>query len=301
MLLIFFSGDITFAVSRLVSERQSPVEQLSPGRESPAGGATIHEEEEEDEARTRVWSGGRDSPEERPIVPVKRSETFSVSALLSRPDPARRVLPDISRSFLYPGLDLKDMPPHAHFLPRHFPLLGLGLYPHHPPPPPPHKDMDTPHHHFGSLYFSLAAAAAAASQPATSLASPTSTSPVSSASSSPPGAPPYHEELFRLRHHFHHAMQHAAVAAAAAAMANGPNSMSSGQGGSDQVVVGPGGLLRPVGPLGDVYSCIKCDKMFSTPHGLEVHARRSHNGKRPFACELCNKTFGHEISLSQHR
>ena len=53
--------------------------------------------------------------------------------------------------------------------------------------------------------------------------------------------------------------------------------------------------------LGDVYSCIKCDKMFSTPHGLEVHARRSHNGKRPFACELCNKTFGHEISLTQHK
>ena len=23
-------------------------------------------------------------------------------------------------------------------------------------------------------------------------------------------------------------------------------------------------------PLGDVYSCVKCDKMFSTPHGLEV-------------------------------
>lgn len=34
---------------------------------------------------------------------------------------------------------------------------------------------------------------------------------------------------------------------------------------------------------------------------LQVHARRSHNGKRPFACELCNKTFGHEISLTQHR
>lgn len=62
-------------------------------------------------------------------------------------------------------------------------------------------------------------------------------------------------------------------------------------------------FMRPgvMGPLGDVYSCIKCEKMFSTPHGLEVHARRSHNGKRPFACELCNKTFGHEISLSQHR
>lgn len=49
------------------------------------------------------------------------------------------------------------------------------------------------------------------------------------------------------------------------------------------------------------FSCIKCEKMFSTPHGLEVHARRSHNGKRPFACEVCNKTFGHEISLNQHR
>lgn len=61
-------------------------------------------------------------------------------------------------------------------------------------------------------------------------------------------------------------------------------------------------FMRPGMPaLGDVYSCVKCEKMFSTPHGLEVHSRRSHNGKRPFACELCNKTFGHEVSLSQHR
>ena len=58
--------------------------------------------------------------------------------------------------------------------------------------------------------------------------------------------------------------------------------------------------FRPL-PIGDVYSCMKCEKIFSTPHGLEVHARRSHNGKRPYACELCNKTFGHEISLNQHR
>ena len=58
--------------------------------------------------------------------------------------------------------------------------------------------------------------------------------------------------------------------------------------------------FRPL-PLGDVYSCMKCEKIFSTPHGLEVHARRSHNGKRPYACEHCNKTFGHEISLTQHR
>lgn len=66
------------------------------------------------------------------------------------------------------------------------------------------------------------------------------------------------------------------------------------------VLGAPGQLPRPL-PIGDVYSCVKCEKMFSTPHGLEVHARRSHNGKRPFACELCSKTFGHEISLSQHR
>lgn len=62
----------------------------------------------------------------------------------------------------------------------------------------------------------------------------------------------------------------------------------------------PIGQFRSL-PLGDVYSCMKCDKIFSTPHGLEVHARRSHNGRRPFACELCNKTFGHEISLTQHK
>ncbi len=55
------------------------------------------------------------------------------------------------------------------------------------------------------------------------------------------------------------------------------------------------------GSLGDVYCCIKCDKIFPTSHGLEVHSRRSHSGKRPYACELCNKTFGAEISLSQHR
>ncbi|XP_072936306.1 uncharacterized protein sens-2 isoform X2 [Epargyreus clarus] len=65
------------------------------------------------------------------------------------------------------------------------------------------------------------------------------------------------------------------------------------------VLGAPSPLSRPL-PIGDVYSCVKCEKMFSTPHGLEVHARRSHNGKRPFACELCSKTFGHEISLSQH-
>ncbi|XP_036117005.1 zinc finger protein Gfi-1b [Molossus molossus] len=50
----------------------------------------------------------------------------------------------------------------------------------------------------------------------------------------------------------------------------------------------------------DVYHCVKCNKVFSTPHGLEVHARRSHSGTRPFACDVCGKTFGHAVSLAQH-
>ncbi|TNN69832.1 Zinc finger protein Gfi-1 [Liparis tanakae] len=49
------------------------------------------------------------------------------------------------------------------------------------------------------------------------------------------------------------------------------------------------------------YKCIKCGKVFSTPHGLEVHVRRSHSGTRPFECGICGKTFGHAVSLDQHR
>ncbi|XP_004635788.1 zinc finger protein Gfi-1 [Octodon degus] len=52
---------------------------------------------------------------------------------------------------------------------------------------------------------------------------------------------------------------------------------------------------------GSSYKCIKCSKVFSTPHGLEVHVRRSHSGTRPFACEMCGKTFGHAVSLEQHK
>ncbi|TMS09745.1 Zinc finger protein Gfi-1 [Larimichthys crocea] len=43
------------------------------------------------------------------------------------------------------------------------------------------------------------------------------------------------------------------------------------------------------------YKCIKCCKVFSTPHGLEVHVRRSHSGTRPFECGICGKTFGHAV------
>ncbi|XP_058493998.1 zinc finger protein Gfi-1-like [Solea solea] len=60
-------------------------------------------------------------------------------------------------------------------------------------------------------------------------------------------------------------------------------------------------LLCPSLMLSGVYKCIKCSKVFSTPHGLEVHVRRSHSGTRPFACEICGKTFGHAVSLEQHK
>ncbi|KAJ0057361.1 hypothetical protein NL108_004951 [Boleophthalmus pectinirostris] len=50
----------------------------------------------------------------------------------------------------------------------------------------------------------------------------------------------------------------------------------------------------------NTYHCITCDKVFSTPHGLEVHVRRSHSGTRPFGCSICRKTFGHAVSLEQH-
>nr|XP_020650458.1 zinc finger protein Gfi-1b [Pogona vitticeps] len=50
----------------------------------------------------------------------------------------------------------------------------------------------------------------------------------------------------------------------------------------------------------ETYCCVICNKIFSTPHGLEVHVRRSHSGTRPFACGTCGKTFGHAVSLEQH-
>ncbi|XP_006640815.1 zinc finger protein Gfi-1b [Lepisosteus oculatus] len=53
-------------------------------------------------------------------------------------------------------------------------------------------------------------------------------------------------------------------------------------------------------PTSDTYHCITCNKVFSTPHGLEVHVRRSHSGTRPFGCNICRKTFGHAVSLEQH-
>ncbi|KAM9324311.1 zinc finger protein Gfi-1b [Gastrophryne carolinensis] len=50
----------------------------------------------------------------------------------------------------------------------------------------------------------------------------------------------------------------------------------------------------------ETYHCVKCSKVFSTSHGLEVHVRRSHSGTRPFVCDICGKSFGHSVSLEQH-
>ncbi|XP_026200519.1 zinc finger protein Gfi-1-like [Anabas testudineus] len=60
-------------------------------------------------------------------------------------------------------------------------------------------------------------------------------------------------------------------------------------------------LLCPPPFLSGAYKCVKCSKVFSTPHGLEVHVRRSHSGTRPYACDICGKTFGHAVSLEQHK
>lgn len=224
------------------------------------------------------------------VIPTKKSETFSVSALL-RPDHPNKKLNNgtspftetisVTRSFLYPNIPFADLLRDAQlkhpeyspqFLPRTFVHPGFfpsGIY-------PPSKDGDD--RSFlttAPFYFSaVQAAAAAALQQQQQQANSASQNGAPTQ-----GYPPPHtaDEFFRLRHHF---------------MTN-----SAGVHPHHHHL-----LMRPgVMPIGDVYSCIKCEKMFSTPHGLEVHARRSHNGKRPFACELCNKTFGHEISLSQHR
>lgn len=58
---------------------------------------------------------------------------------------------------------------------------------------------------------------------------------------------------------------------------------------------------HPETPLSGLLPGPTRPQVFSTPHGLEVHVRRSHSGTRPFACEMCGKTFGHAVSLEQHK
>ncbi|XP_041646710.1 growth factor independent 1A transcription repressor b [Cheilinus undulatus] len=87
--------------------------------------------------------------------------------------------------------------------------------------------------------------------------------------------------------------RHTAAAAAALLFPDGGLKAHSGKAPSD--------LLCSSLILNGAYKCVKCSKVFSTPHGLEVHVRRSHSGTRPFACEICGKTFGHAVSLEQHK
>lgn len=220
------------------------------------------------------------SPPSKPTSPLKKSEAFSVSALL-RPDNPKSKAADqlyqetisVTRSYLYPPFaelirdaQIKSPQEYNNFLPRNFVHPGLLPPTFYPPKDGDDRFLPTP----TSLYFSaVAAAMASGGSGAGSGQQPTQSTPYPTS--------PQSDELFRLRHHI-------------------MNNASGVHPHHHHLLMRPGMM-----PLGDVYSCIKCEKMFSTPHGLEVHARRSHNGKRPFACELCNKTFGHEISLSQHR
>lgn len=55
-------------------------------------------------------------------------------------------------------------------------------------------------------------------------------------------------------------------------------------------------VLNPV-----TFACKTCQKVFCTPHGLEVHVRRSHTGLRPYGCDACGKSFSHFVSLAQHK
>uniref|UniRef100_A0A3P8U4Z8 Growth factor independent 1A transcription repressor b n=1 Tax=Amphiprion percula TaxID=161767 RepID=A0A3P8U4Z8_AMPPE len=90
--------------------------------------------------------------------------------------------------------------------------------------------------------------------------------------------------------------RHAAAAAAAALLFP-----DAGLNGKSHNAKAQSDLLCSSLILNGAYKCIKCSKVFSTPHGLEVHVRRSHSGTRPFACEICGKTFGHAVSLEQHK
>lgn len=301
-----FLEPIKFGINRLVSKSSDDEEETINNnsksfetREEISG--HCYSGDEMCSPRDSRWDGSRPSPSTSPELevdspphsrtnspsprppsiteisksdaPLKKSEAFSVSALLRPDNPKTKAdscyqeTISVTRSYLCPPFadlirdaQIKSAQEYgSQFLPRSFihpGFLHSGIYP--PKDGEDRSFIPTP----SSLYLSAFAAAMANGQ---------------AQSQGGQYPPPPSEELYRLRNHF--MSNPAAVHSHHHHLLMRPNMM----------------------PLGDVYSCIKCEKMFSTPHGLEVHARRSHNGKRPFACELCNKTFGHEISLSQHR
>lgn len=251
----------------------------------------INVDDEDEPATTQTIKTMAETSLPSTIAPKKPS-IFSVSSLLSndtpssKPSPPEReqdeITPDLlpnMRPFLYPGLTLDMLTKRGNsqdMFPRN-PFFG-NLFPGMSPAFVAMKAMDSNR----NLTAAAAAAAAAISSPFPFAGLHNFNVSNNSSPSTPTTSSSSNEiDMARLR------------GLAAAAASSSSNTSNPGHHPyTDQ--------FRPL-PLGDVYSCMKCEKIFSTPHGLEVHARRSHNGKRPYACELCNKTFGHEISLSQHR
>lgn len=47
------------------------------------------------------------------------------------------------------------------------------------------------------------------------------------------------------------------------------------------------------------FQCVKCDRRFAHKHNLKTHMNR-HNGNRPYACNVCTKTFYDSSTLNVH-
>ncbi|XP_076255074.1 uncharacterized protein LOC143193037 isoform X3 [Rhynchophorus ferrugineus] len=289
---------ITFGINRLVSKSDDEEEPANNNnmqyyqkeencsyfsgdeRTSPKNDSTCTSPELEVDSppHSRTNSPSlRDSPRPPSVTdiqkeesPSKKSESFSVSALL-RPDNPKKPLKSTpcyeeARPYLYPNFGdlMKDAQAlktniqdyHASFLSRSF--ISPGFF-----PPSLYQQKEGEERSFlptpTSLYFSAMAAAMSNSS--------------QGGSQYPVG--PSAEDLYRLRHFM-----------------NNPSSVHPHH---HHLLMRPGMM-----PIGDVYSCIKCEKMFSTPHGLEVHARRSHNDTRPYPCQYCGKRFHQKSDMKKH-
>ncbi|KAK2581207.1 hypothetical protein KPH14_008006 [Odynerus spinipes] len=46
--------------------------------------------------------------------------------------------------------------------------------------------------------------------------------------------------------------------------------------------------------------CEQCDKTFQTKESYELHVKVVHEGEKPFACNICNKSFAYQTNLKGH-
>lgn len=183
---------------------------------------------------------------------VKRSETFSVSALLRDDGPRPTQKSPISNQSFDSFRGSAAISANATY---------------------PHSIYEQNMLHHRPLFHTFPWLAAVAFHQGQQ---PTAT-PNGSAASAPNsyGAPPIgHEELMRFRSLMSQSQLPGGPNAAAAAAAHLNFAQHQHHLHHHHLFMRPG-----IPSLGDVYSCVKCEKMFSTPHGLEVHSRRSHNGK----------------------